>query len=1101
MSQPAQVLANLSPEKRALLEARLQKKAAPPAAGISRRDPAQPCRLTVAQEQLWFLDQLRPGTATYNIAEILRLRGPLDVAVLERSLTELVARHEALRTTFAADANEPFQVIHPPAPVRVPVVNLEAVPESARLHEASRVTHAEAWRPFALSTGPLIRFQLLRFAADDHVLGLYLHHSIADAWSIGVLTEELGELYRAGVQHRPAVLPALPVQYADFAQWQRTWLTSAECQRQLTFWKERLAGAPELLTLPTDRPRPATQSYRGGYETLVVPRALADEFQAVGRREGATLFMTLLAVFDVLLWRYTGQEDLVVGSPVAGRSRVEIENLIGFFVNMVVLRTDVSGAPTFRELVGRVRETTLSAFTHQDAPFEKLVETLRPVRSPSQNPLFQVAVVLQNAPGTDLVLAGLELSRLPVTPDTAKFDLTLFATEKAGGLHLGLEYSSDLFDVATMRRMLGHLQQLMQGVVANPGCRIGELPLLTETERQQLLVEWNDASQRDYPSADCLHELFEAQVERTPAGVAVMDGSRRLTYRELNQRANQVAAQLRRAGVGPEILVGVCLERSVEMVVALLAVLKAGGAYVPLDPEYPLDRLAFMLKDTRAPVVITTSNLRQKLPPSSANILCLDELNAGPAIENSGRSAQPTNLAYVIYTSGSTGKPKGAMNEHRGIVNRLLWMQEQYQLTPADVVLQKTPYSFDVSVWEFFWPLLTGAQLVMAKPGGHKDPRYLIELINACGVTTLHFVPPMLRTFLAEPGVETCRSLRQVICSGEALPFDLQELIFEKLPAALHNLYGPTEAAVDVTHWTCRRDGALRIVPIGKPVANTQTYILDARLQPVPIGVPGELHLGGVQVGRGYLQRPELTAEKFIADPFRPGGRLYKTGDLCRYLADGNIEYLGRLDSQVKIRGFRIELGEIEAVLGEHPAVGETAVLARDSAHGEKQLVAYLVATGAAPTVAELRDHLKKQVPDYMVPAAFVVLPKMPVTANGKIDRRALPAPELLRPDLTATYVAPRNETETGLAAIWAEVLKVERVGVQDNFFELGGHSLLVLRVASRIRQQFGIEVPLAVVFETPTIAALAGKLSDLQIASLESDELARLLDEVEANS
>jgi amino acid adenylation domain-containing protein len=1105
MSHLNQGFANLSPEKRALLEARLLKKAVPKEATILRRDPSKPCRLSFAQEQLWFLDQVLPDTPTYNIAEILRLRGRLELAALERSLSELLARHEGLRTTFAADSNEPFQVIQPPQPVRLSVIDLKDSPEPERLQEACRLANEEARRPFALSTGPLIRFQVIRLYEEDWVLGIHMHHIIADGWSIGVMTSELGELYRAFVQGRAAMLPGLPVQYADFAQWQRGWLEGGACMQHLAYWKEKLADAPELLTLPGDRPRPAALSFRGGYQSFVVPRTLADELQSLGRREGATLFMTLLAVFDVLLLAYTDQEDLVVGSPVAGRNLVEIENIIGFFVNMVVLRTDVSGNPSFRELLRRTRETATNAFAHQEAPFEKLVEALRPARTSSYNPLFQVALILQNAPGEELELPGLALSRLPVGTGTSKFDLTLFASDKADGLHLGIEYSSDLFDDATIRRMLGHLHQLIQGAVANPGCQIRRLPLLTEIERHQLLVGWNDEARRDYRSEDCIHELFEAQVQRTPEVVALIDGQRRFTYRELNRRANQVAVHLRMSGVGPEVLVGVCLERSAEMVIALLGTLKAGGAYVPVDPDYPKDRVAFMLEDTQAAVVLTQRSLVLGLPPSQAQVICIDELKRdqeGEDTPNAGRNANPTNLAYVIYTSGSTGKPKGAMNEHRGVVNRLLWMQEQYQLTAADVVMQKTPFSFDVSVWEFFWPLLAGARLVIAKPGGHKDPRYLIELINECRVTTIHFVPPMLRTFLAEPGVESCRSLRQVVCSGEALPFDLQESFFEKLPAALHNLYGPTEAAVDVTHWTCQRDSPLRIVPIGRPVANTQTYILDARLQPVPIGVPGELHLGGVQVGRGYLHRPELTTEKFIPDPFRrePGARLYKTGDLCRYLADGNIEYLDRLDHQVKIRGFRIELGEIESVLCEHAAVREAAVLARESTPGNKQLVAYLIVNGQTPTVKELREHLKQQVPDYMVPAAFVFLEKLPLTHNGKIDRKALPEPEKQSPELAAAYVAPRNETESMLAEIWLQVLQVERVGIHDNFFELGGHSLLVLRVVSRIRQQFGFDLPLPLVFETPNIAELAVKLSDLQIANSDRDELARLVEEIESD-
>jgi amino acid adenylation domain-containing protein len=830
--------------------------------------------------------------------------------------------------------------------------------------------------------------------------------------------------------------------------------------------------------------------------------------------------MTLLAAFDVLVYRYTGQADVVVGTPVANRNRKELEGLIGFFVNTLVLRTDLSGNPTFRELLERVRQVASGAFVQQDFPFEMLVEELQPRRDLSRNPLFQVMFALQNAPTPSLEMAGLTLRPLDVDDGMARFDLLVSVWDVEQGLLGSFEYNTDLFEATTITRLAGHFQTLLQGIVAAPAQPICDLPLLTEAERQQVLVEWNTTT-TDYGQTYCIHELFEAQVEQTPDATALSFPSlnfarhpersewtgrgehHHLTYRELNRRANQLAHHLRALGVGPETRVGICVERSPEMVIGLYGILKAGAAYVPLDPAYPVERLAFMLADAQVPVLLSHEALVSKLPPHQAQVLCLDADWATIARQGDHNPAvrlADENLAYVIYTSGSTGRPKGAMNTHGGIRNRLLWMQEAYQLGPADRVIQKTPFSFDVSVWEFFWPLLYGACLVVARPEGHKDSAYLIQTIVEQHVTTMHFVPSMLQMFVDERGVEACRSLKRVICSGEALPFDLTERFFACLEAELHNLYGPTEAAVDVTFWPCQRESERRVVPIGRPIANTQIYLLDAHLMPVPVGVPGELHIGGAGLARGYHHRPGLTAERFIPAPSfacSSGGetaaRLYKTGDLARYLPHGDIEFLGRTDFQVKVRGFRIELGETEAVLGEHPAIRETVVVAAPvtpadgagdgrAASWDSRLVAYVVPNqGQEPLVDELRRFMLEKLPEYMVPSVFVTLEALPLSPNGKVDRRALPAPDGARPEMETVYVAPRGEAERTIAAIWREVLRVEQVGVNDNFFDLGGHSLLVVQVHHQLTATFEKEFPMTDMFKYTTVAALAQHLSQAQ--------------------
>jgi amino acid adenylation domain-containing protein len=797
--------------------------------------------------------------------------------------------------------------------------------------------------------------------------------------------------------------------------------------------------------------------------------------------------MTLLAGFAVLLARYSGQEEVVVGTPIANRTRVETEELIGCFVNTLVMRVDAGGNPKFRELVQRVKQVALEGYAHQDVPFEKLVEELQPKRDLSRTALFQVLFVLQNAPVGEAKLGGLRLEEVEFDRKVAKFDLTVTMGETEEGLGGVVEYNTDLFEAGTMARLVGHWERLLEGIAEGGGeQRVWELALLGEGERRQVVEEWNETA-GSYPREKTVVELIEEQVERTPEREAVVYEGQRLSYRGLNERANQLARRLQRWGVGPEELVGICMKRSMEMVVGILGVLKAGGAYVPLEPDYPRERLEYMVRDTGVRVVLTEERYRGVVEQEGLRVLSLDKEWSEVAGEASGpvrSGAGPENLAYVIYTSGSTGKPKGVMNTHEGLCNRLWWMQQEYGLGEEDGVLQKTPYSFDVSVWEFLWPLMSGARLVMARPEGHRDSRYLVEVIEQEQITTVHFVPSMLQVFVEERELQRCGSLRRVICSGEALSGELQGRFFGRMGAELHNLYGPTEAAIDVTYWACERGAGKSSVPIGRPINNLQIYILDRYMNPVPVGVNGELHIGGVGLARGYLNRGELTAEKFVENPFgkEGGARLYKTGDVARFRADGVIEYVGRMDQQVKVRGYRIELGEIEAVLMQHAEVSECVVLAREDEPGVKRLVAYVVGEKQAPPgLMELRNWVKERLPEYMVPAAFVALQAIPVTTNGKVDRGALPVPEATRPDLEQEYVAPRTPAEQTLARIWAEVLQLERVGVHDNFFELGGHSLLATQVTARIRDLLRLEVPLIKIFEFPVLAEFAGVLSQLQ--------------------
>ncbi|PRX05796.1 UNVERIFIED_ORG: amino acid adenylation domain-containing protein [Actinomadura viridilutea] len=1060
-------LAALSPEKRALFEKLLREQ-------TGRAENTFP--LSVAQQGIWFLEQLRPGNPAYVVPAAAHIRGPLDTRVLRDAVNEIVRRHESLRTVFRVRDGRPEQVVLPEQTIDLPEVDLRDDPP--RGADLGRRVADELREPFDLAAGPLLRVKLLRLGAQEWVLGVVMHHLISDGWSVGVLLSELSALYQAFSEGRPSPLPALRIQYGDFATWQQRRSREDELREDLAYWREHLSGAPPHLALPTDRPRPAVQGFNGGSVPVELPASLMRELAALGREHGATTYMVLLAVLQVLLHRYSGQDDVVVGVPTANRERAELEPLIGFFVNTLPVRTDLSGDPPFTEVLARVRDACLGLYAHQGVPFEKIVEELRPSRDLSRPPIFQVCLSYQSDPLPRFAMADLELRRLPLRAEGARFDLELQAFDDDGALTGWFEYDRDLFEESTIARLAGHLRRLAEQAAARPRTPIGEFELLDDAERRRLLVEAN-ATERQWPDEDgWIHQCVERQARRTPDATAVVFEGRALSYAELNAGANRLARRLRRLGVGRDVLVGVCMERSLELVTSLLAVLKAGGAYVPLDPGYPQARLEYMLKDANAPVLLTQRRLAERLPEVDAEVLCLDEphpeIDAEPG-DDLDVEIDGEDLAYVIYTSGSTGAPKGVMNVHAAIRNRLLWMQDAYRLGADDRVLQKTPFSFDVSVWEFFWPLMTGATLVVARPDGHRDGRYLVETIRDQGITTVHFVPSMLQVFLKEPGVEECTGLRRVICSGEALTPDLQRRFFARSKAELHNLYGPTEAAIDVTAWACERDGDERTVPIGFPIANTQIYVLDERLRPVPVGVPGELHIGGRNLARGYLGKPELTAEKFIDHPFddTPGARLYKTGDLARFRDDGAIEYLGRLDHQVKVRGLRIELGEIEFALTRHDRVREAVVVAREHGAGDTRLVAYLTAD-ERPRTDELAAHLRERLPEYMVPSAFVVLPQFPLTPNGKIDRAALPEPEPDRDRVRAPFVAPRDDLERSIAALWCELLGVDRVGAHDNFFDLGGHSLLMAELRTRLAAQLSREVSMVELFQHPTVGALA---------------------------
>ncbi|KYC42727.1 non-ribosomal peptide synthetase [Scytonema hofmannii PCC 7110] len=1033
--------------------------------------------LSFAQQRLWFVQQLSPDNDSYNMLEALRLDGALNIVALEQSLNELVRRHEVLRTTFPTLDGKPIQKIAPDTAVTLPIHDLQELSTQEQTAQIRQMAESLASASFDLAVEPLVQFTLLQLSHKEYVLLLKMHHIIYDGWSLNIFFSELSQLYAAFTQGLPNPLPELPIQYADFAFWQRQWLTGSVLERQLNYWQQQLADVPNVLELPPDKPRPPIQTFQGGAKSFVLDRDLTQRLQQLSQESDATLFMTLLAGFFVLISRYSGQPDIVVGSPIANRNSPQIEKLMGFFANTLALRGNLSDNPSFTDFLAQVRQTTLSAYAHQDLPFEMLVEKLQPERDLSRNPLVQVMFSLQNAPQSSGNLSGLNIQNLPLPIDVrARFDLEVNYWEVPSGLEGVWCYNTDLFEATTIARIAQHFQTLLKAIVANPKVRISELPLLTPAQRHQLLVEWND-TQVDYPHDKCIHQLFEQQVARTPDAVAVVYENEQLTYHELNCRANQLAHHLRSLGVEADVLVGLCVERSINAIVGMLGILKAGGAYVPLDPEYPQERLSFMLRDAQISVLLTVRSLVHKLPEHTAQVVCLDtdwHLIEQCSQDNAMAFVQATHLAYVIYTSGSTGQPKGVEVVHRG-VNRLLFGVNYVHLDATQTFLQLAPISFDASTFEIWGALLHGAKCVLSC-GSIPTSQKLREEIHKHGITVVWLTAALFNSII-DDDPQALSGIKQLLIGGEALSVAHVRKALENLPLTqIINGYGPTEC----TTFTCchpiprQIEANIESIPIGRPIGNTQVYILDAYLQPVPVGVPGELHIAGAGLARGYLNRPELTNEKFIPNPFEVGeSKLYKTGDLARYLPNGNIEYLGRIDNQVKIRGFRIELGEIEAVLNQHDRVQVSCVIVREDSPGEKRLVAYVVPHKQETlTTSEIREFLSNKLPGYMIANAFVILESLPLTQNGKIDRHALQAPSHISD--SDRFIEARNQLELKLVQIWSKILKIDKIGVQDNFFDLGGHSLLATYLMTQIKQQFDKDISLTTLFQNPTIEQLA---------------------------
>lgn len=1047
---------------------------APP---IVRRASGEPAPLSFAQERLWFLNRLEPRSTAYNICRAVKLTGQLDVGALARALDEIPRRHDALRTALRLVDGAPLQIVEPEGENELPTADLSALPTDQRAAEMQRRIAAEMALPFDLFAGKLLRATLLRLSAEKHALILSTHHSVADAWSMGIVMAELGQLYDAFCRGRPSPLAELAVRYADYAVWQRAWLSPAVMEPQLAYWKKRLANLAPL-DLPSDRPRPARQSYRGARVPIALPESLTAALNDLSHRLALTPFMTLLAAWQVLLHRYSGQTDIAIGTAVANRQRPEVEGVIGLFVNSLVLRGDLSGDPSFTELLRRVKESWLGADAHRDLPFEKLVQELQPERDLSRNPLFQVQFVLQNATRRTTGVAGLAIEPIETSTVHSPFDLSISLREQECRYIGYIDYSTDLFDGERIERMAGHFQTLLSAIVADPDQAIATLPLLTEAERQQVLVQWNDTS-ADYPADRGIHQWFEQQVERTPDAVAIECEDRSISYMQLNERANRLAHHLIGLGVGPEKLVAIAIERSIDLVVGLLAILKTGGAYLPLDSNYPAERLRFMIEDSQTSVLLTQEKIAESQGWQSrdgAQLVCLD--GDWPTIErhsddNPDRVVAPNQLAYVIYTSGSSGQPKGVEIEHRAVVNCLTAIDRQIAFSAGAIWLAVTTISFDIAALELFLPLCKGARIILAGRQECGDGAKLMARVASSGANIIQATPSLWQ-LLCDRGWRSPAGFT-VLCGGEALPGALAERLLDGA-AALWNLYGPSEATIWST--MARITKEQKTIAIGRPIANTEIYILDKSLQPVAIGIAGELYIGGAGLARGYRNRQDLTEEKFIAHPFSVDSqaRLYRTGDWARYRTDGEIEFLGRFDQQVKIRGQRIELGEIEAALRRHPAVKEAVLVARArGSSAEKEIVAYIVCREApVPSVSELRGFLQLTLPDAMVPSAFVAIERLPLTPNRKIDRNALPLPDRDRPALEPQFIAPRSELEAVIAQVWRDLLQRDAIGVDDNFFDLGGHSLVAAAAIARIGAIIGQEISLRDFFDAPNVAGLA---------------------------
>ena len=1083
MSDLQSRIAKLSPEKRALLnrfierEGRSASRSTVDSDGILPVQDRDQLALSFAQERLWFVSHIQTGHTPYNNLLPLHIRGELDQGQLARALKEILSRHEVLRTTFAQTDGKPWQIINPPTPVVLPTTDLRQV-EQARREQAIRETaERESDLPFDLSVGPLIRTHLLLLDDREHVLLLTLHHIVTDEWSTDILIRELAALYKAFAANQPSPLAPLPIQYADYAAWQREWLQGERLEAQLGYWRERLSGAP-MLGLPTDHPRVQVQTFGGARINRVLPKSLSQEVKAMAKGQGVTLYILLLAAFVTLMHRLSGQQDIVVGSPVANRGRRELEGLIGFFVNTLALRADLSGEPTFTEVVARVRELVLGAYAHQELPFEKLIDDLKPERDLSRNPLFQVVFSVLNAPDalSEADPEALQMSLVPIALRTTRFDIECNALDTADGLLVRLVYNTDLFDATTIERLLAQYERVLASVVSNPDTKVSAIDLLGDAERQQLLESWN-ATTVPYPREGSVVSEFARQVTETPDAPAVEYEGESLSYRELDQRANQLAHWLRDRGVDRGSLVGLCMERSLDLVTGILGVMKAGAGYVPLDAEYPQERLAYMVSDTGVALVLCTRETQAAM--SALDIQAINIQTKQPEIAQAPVEAPAVTLngrdvAYIMYTSGSTGWPKGVVVEHRSVV-RLVRGANYLTLGPGEVTLQLAPISFDASTLELWGSLLNGGALILY-PRGVLSLSELGAFLDARGISVLWLTAALFHRMVDEE-LDSLQKVRQLLAGGEALSLNHVKRYLEALPQGhrLINGYGPTENTTFTCCHPMDRESELRdSVPIGRPIANTQVYVLDQERSLVPVGVVGELYAGGDGLARGYLNQPELTQEKFIPSPFTPGKRLYRTGDLVRWREEGVLEYVGRQDQQVKVRGYRIELGEIEHALSIQPAVREAVVICREDEPGDKRLVAYLVAEADAKVeISTLRAQLQARLPAYMVPSAIVQLEVLPLTPVGKVDREALPAPEGER-QLEQTYVAPRSDLEQRIAAIWCEVLGLDQVGVDDNFFDLGGNSLLLMRLRSLLGGRLQQELPVTDLFGFPTIRTLA---------------------------
>ena len=1091
-------LASLSPEERAALVMQFKRKSqraeTPVDNTIRRRKNRNEAPLSFAQQRLWFLHQLDPDSSAYHLPVYYRFSGALNIAALEQSLNEIVRRHEILRTVFGERDDTPLQIVQPSLHVALPLIDLSALSRLGVDREVERIFEVETARPFSLELGPLLRALLLKLSADEHAIFLVFHHIVTDGWSMDIFVSELLALYRSFSAGESSPLAELPLQYGDFAAWQRESLAGETLDQHLAYWKQQLSGELPVLELPTDHPRPLRVTNSGADEFFDATLNLTEKLNDLAKAEGATLFMTLLAAFLTLLHRYTGQSDILLGTAIAGRNHAQIENLIGFFINNVVLRTDLSGNPTFRELLHSVRDVALGAYEHQDVPFEKLVEELQPERDQSRQPLFQVMFNLQNAPTEAPAAEGLSISTQDIGNQT-RFDLEFHLWVVPEGLAGPLIYNTDLFERATIVRLLGHFQTLLEGIAANPDARISELPLLTKEELRQA-HEWS-ASPSKYERDACVHTLVEAEAARRPEALAVIFGEHQLAFRELNERANQLAHYLRKRGVGLEVRVGVLLEPSVEFVIALLAILKAGGSYVPLDGGYPRQRLQFMLEDAGVKLLLTTRE-QPEIATNEVEVIYLDDAGRhfeGESRDNPVTNTSAENLAYVMYTSGSTGQPKGVAVMHRNI-NRLIRNTNYAELNENDRMAQVSNVSFDAATWELWGTFTSGGTLIGLTKETMLSPVDLKRAIVEHGITVM-FLTVAVVNQVAQSEPDAFAPLRYLLFGGEACDVQAVRRIIEHgKPDHLINICGPTETTTYSVWYDVEEvaPGA-RSIPIGKSVSNTEAWVLDQYGNVAPVGVYGEMYVAGDGIARGYLRRPELTAERFVPNPFstRPGDRLYRSGDLVRYLSDGNIDFIQRIDHQVKLRGFRIELGEIEAALHEHPAVGESVVVVREDTPNDKRLIAYIVPHSNDPQlVTQLRSWLRERLPDYFMPSFFVVLDKLPLTPNGKVDKRALPPPEGQQSE--ATLLAPRTPEEEKVAEIWADVLNLKPIDVQANFFDIGGHSLLATRVVTRIREAFGVQLPLRVMFDSPTIAAVAAHIVEMRGQS----EIATLAEIVE---